>query len=580
MNKFLKSILALGVTSALSLTAANAATYQVIDKGDVASLKYTYSQQENNVNEMAISGTNVYNFPVQFQYLTETDYDNIKSSANSGHISVHELNDLEDFDALKAGTPTANDFAWVVRFLRGQANNSLYQQVGDIIAMTNRNGNTEEVTIFDSNLPNTDELTRSTVDFVNGITNEGWIYGNASAPYLPLDFTESDGDLVTHWVREFNTRGYLSTDNGQTIVPVIAPENRYGGESAILDISDNRFAVGYASTGVSQAKLDVIESGDGGCSDPENLKDLPFEVCVQRLLSEFYNLQAFKWTLDPTGIVATENLGLLVTPHVDDTRAYPGFAQALNSSGVAVGFAHGWWDETETSPAANEARSLYAVVYKNGEVTDFTADHSKYFDSRAFDINDRGFAIGHAKTFAAGDQRTKFYFVDTNAETMEMVLPTDFFTGSSSTARAINENNLVVGDGEVETHSDASNNPRRRHGFLYDITNDSFTDLNDFLSCNSDYTIIEARDINDNNEISATAIINVPRRDAKGALMLSDDGTQLTEDVVRAIKLAPTSGEIEDCSKVEEKVERKGAGFGFGTLLVLVLVGLRRKFNQ
>ena len=71
MNKFVKSILALGITSALGLSAVNAATYQVIDKGDVSSLKYTYSQEENNNGEAAISGTDIYNFPVQFQYLTK-----------------------------------------------------------------------------------------------------------------------------------------------------------------------------------------------------------------------------------------------------------------------------------------------------------------------------------------------------------------------------------------------------------------------------------------------------------------------------------------------------------------------------
>ena len=94
MNKFVKSILALGITSALGLASVNAATYKITDKGSVASLKYTYAQQENNVGEMAISGTSLYNFPVQFQYLVEKDYDAVVALARRNYIRVHELSDI------------------------------------------------------------------------------------------------------------------------------------------------------------------------------------------------------------------------------------------------------------------------------------------------------------------------------------------------------------------------------------------------------------------------------------------------------------------------------------------------------
>ena len=105
MNQFLKSILALGITSALGISAVNAATYEVIDKGAVSSLKYTYSQQENTNGEAAISGTDIYNFPVQYQYLDEDDYDSIVSLANNGHEAVHELIDIEDEAALRNEKP-------------------------------------------------------------------------------------------------------------------------------------------------------------------------------------------------------------------------------------------------------------------------------------------------------------------------------------------------------------------------------------------------------------------------------------------------------------------------------------------
>ena len=585
MNKFLKSILALGISSALGISAVNAATYQVIDKGAVSTLKYTYSQQENNNGEAAISGTEIYNFPVQFKYLDEDDFDDIVSLAKNSFESVFELNDIENETALRAGNPTANDLSWVIRFLNARSTNTLYQKVGNVFAMTNFNGQTELFNVFDEKFAGTDDFTRSTQEFISGITDEGWVYGNASAPYLPVDFTESDGDEVTHWVRKFTTRGFFSPDGGASIVEVLPPsetdlpeDQRFGGESAILDISESHIAVGFGSTSIDQNAIDYITDDTGGCADPDVIDDLPFDVCVQRIISNVYNTEAIKWTIDAQGIVTSETLGHLVTPHEDDEREYVNYAQAVNNHGVVVGYAHGWIDENETQPSRNEGRETYAVVYKDGEVKDFTDDHGKYFTSRAYDINDAGIAVGHTETFINGSRRSKFYHVDTNAENMEMIMPTDFFNGSSSTARAINESGMIVGEGEIETHNDQSS-ARRTHGFLYDMTAKTFTDLNDFLPCDSKYTVIEARDINDANEISATALIKVERRDSKGALMVDDKGEQLFEDVVRAITMKPTDGEIEDCSEVEEKVERQGAGFGITGLMLLMFAGLRRRFS-
>ncbi len=579
MKKFVKSVLTLSVSSALMLSTANAATYKIIDKGAAEKLKYTYSQQENNVGEMAISGTDVYNFPVQFQYLDEDDYDQIVRLAEVQNEIVHELEDIEDEDALRAGNPTANDLAWAIRFLKAQNSSLYYQKHGDVIALTNFGGESVEFTVFDQYFEGTETYTRSTVDYINGVTDQGWIYGNGSSPFLPVAFTEDDGDEVTLWLNEFTTRGFLSPDRGETIIEILPPENRYGGESAVLDINDNGVAVGYASTEINEDAVELIEDEDGGCKDPDSLKNLPFEACVQRIAANIYNTEAFKWVIDNEGVVSTEALGYLVTPHPDDTRQRVSVAQAINNHGVVVGYSTGWIDETETEPSEREASSTYAVVFKDGEVKDFTEDHGKYFESRAYDINDAGIAVGHAVTISNGSYRNKFYYVDTNEESPQMVLPKGFFTGSASTARAINEHGFVVGEAQVETHNDSTSNPRRTHGFLYDINTDTFSDLNSFLSCTSEYTVIEARDINENNEISATAVVKVHRRDAKGEFMYDADGEAMMEDVVRAVKLAPIAGEIEDCSEVEEKVERKGAGLGSFSALALLLFGFARRFS-
>ena len=78
MKQFAKNILVLGVTSALSLSFLNlsqAATYEVVDKGNAENLEYTYGKKQNNQGVMAVSGTNIYNFPVQFEYFGDDDFD-------------------------------------------------------------------------------------------------------------------------------------------------------------------------------------------------------------------------------------------------------------------------------------------------------------------------------------------------------------------------------------------------------------------------------------------------------------------------------------------------------------------------
>jgi len=431
MNKFFKSILALGITSALGLQTVNAATYQVIDKGAVSVLKYTYSQQENNNGEAAISGTNIYNFPVQFQYLDTKDFDNIVALAERSHEGVFELNNIENEVELRAGNPTANDLSWVISYLRSRNTLTQYQKIGDVYAMTNFNGDTELLNIFDKKFADTDSYTRSTQEYINGITNEGWVYGNASAPYLPYAYTVTNnsgddvvGDVIYNWRRDFVSRGFFSPDRGATVIEIIPPseidlpeEQRFGGISAILDISDSHYAVGYGSTSIDQNAINFIfdtsgetddDKKDNGCEKQGYLdnNNITFEDCVQATVNNSYNTEAIKWTIDEKGTVTSETLGHLVTPHVDDEREFINYAQAINNSGVAVGYAHGWVDENVTEPKVSESRNLYAVVYKDGTVMDFTDDHSEYFNSRAYDINDNGVAVGHVTTFVNGNQRT------------------------------------------------------------------------------------------------------------------------------------------------------------------------------
>ena len=605
MSKIVKNIIALSVSSALSISFiqnVNAATYKITNTGAASNLKYTYAQHQNTSGDMAISGTNLYNFPVQFDYLSDADFDEIRIYALANFQSVHALNDIEDFTALIAGDPTANDLAWVVRWLQdtssGKGLNIEYQKVGDTLAITTIDDVTADFNLWDENFSGTDDLTRSTVDIVSGITDGGISYGTATAPYLPSDiFIDEDGGEHTFWLRDHGIRGFYSYDQGAQVhsvepFPLESNGTYYGGgESAVIDVNESGIAVGFSSYKLTQGYKELIENETGGCADPDILINLPFDACVaQTQLSSSvaaFHTMAFKATLDPNGNVVPVKLGLLVEPHVDDERAHSSYALAVNANGVAVGYASGWIDETVTSPSADQSSLYqYAVVYKNGEVIDLTGDHADKGGSRAYDINDAGIAVGHITTMIEGKVVQKFFHVDTTVptENIALVYPADFFSGSDSTARAINNNGLIVGEGEIETHNESTQNPRRTAAFVYDINSEIFSNLNDLIPCSDrlTYDILEARGINDAGMISATAIVKAPLRDAKGDPMLDEADVALTEDVVRAISLELISDDGEICTAEEEgAVIRQGAGFGFGSLFALIsLFGLRRQLMK
>ena len=599
MNKFVKSLLALGVTSALSvslISQVSAATYQIVDQGEVSEAKYTYAQSQNSSGDMAISAESLYNFPVQFDYLDGDDFDAIEIYAANTHLTVNALDDIEDSASLRTGNPTANDLSWVIRWLQSSspATNAEYQKIGDTISIARVNSTNTNVGVWDVNFDGTDTLTRSTVDIVSGITDDGTVYGAATAPYLPVETVDASDDAeYVYWLREHGMRGFYSNSVGSEIFEITPWEIEHiGGNSAITDVNDSDTAVGFSSYKVAQTFEDRLSNTSTGCEDEDILANsVIYAACVSEneMSSSFavYHNMAFKTTLSPSGSPVLEELGLLVTPHEDDERIYSSYALAVNNQGVAVGYADGFDDETVTSPAVDESRRFqYAVVYKNGDVIDLSGEHdsSEKGSSIAYDINDTGIAVGHITKAVEGAGVNKFFYVDTNVEEsqIEMITPDDFFNGSDSTARAINNSGLIVGEGEVETHNESSANPRRTAAFVYNMNDKIFSNLNELIACDlrDSYDIFEARGITDDGMISATAVIKVERRDSKGELMLDSTGTPLTEDVVRAISLEPIPDDGEVCSAEQEgKVERQGASMSMNSIwLFMVLIGLRRKF--
>lgn len=170
-----------------------------------------------------------------------------------------------------------------------------------------------------------------------------------------------------------------------------------------------------------------------------------------------------------------------------------------------------------------------------------------------------------------------------------------FFNGAGGKAGAINSYNEIVGQVDADETRENDGKPRRKRGFIYpysangsdpsrmaifankawlldDLTNDNTATGN-----NNQFRVIDATDINDAGVISATALKCSGGYDTTAHNSLCSN----REETVVAVKLIPitgaTSSNIQARSTEEQAAERKGGSFGLGLLMVLGLLGFRRK---
>lgn len=188
-----------------------------------------------------------------------------------------------------------------------------------------------------------------------------------------------------------------------------------------------------------------------------------------------------------------------------------------------------------------------------------------------------------------------------------------FFNGAGGKAGAINSYNEIVGQVDADETRENDGKPRRKRGFIYpykissgnpyevtsqdtprtkifsyidnqngktkvkawlldDLTNDNVATGN-----NNQFRVIDATDINDAGVISATALKCSGGYDTTAHNSLCSN----REETVVAVKLIPITGatnsNIQARSTEEQAADRKGGGFGLGLLIVLGLLGFRRK---
>ncbi|MFO4703518.1 DUF3466 family protein [Vibrio cholerae] len=218
------------------------------------------------------------------------------------------------------------------------------------------------------------------------------------------------------------------------------------------------------------------------------------------------------------------------------------------------------------------------------------------------DVNKNLVALGSAKRAgsrpengAAGNRLFVIEDISASTPTANFLTGGIFFTGAGGKAGAINSYNEIVGQVDANDTRENDGKPRRKRGFIYpysangsdpsrmaifankawlldDLTNDNTATGN-----NNQFRIIDATDINDAGVISATALKCSGGYDTTAHNSLCSN----REETVVAVKLVPivnaTSANIQQRSTEEQASERKGGSFGLGLLIVLGVLGFRRK---
>lgn len=558
------------LTAAITLlmattSAAQAATYRVIelplsDKG-----VNSFAAKINNTGDVAALITQPKNPPIDVELVNFDDN--------------FLVNNLTDLNGAQVGNINTDDLLLLFQYVSANADSFFSQKLATIHSYLFDGSDVQFVPGFDVISSDLEGYTFSNNTTVRGINDSTALVGTSVAPYYKVDYQTEFGLDLTYVVQDYTTRGFL--DINGNIVPVLPTETTLGGISEAYDINNGFEVAGFGSVDVSEAFEQQVED----CQDEDVRIDVPEEACFQSLFNgnfaANFDRRAMIWQYDANGNLLDEReLGLLFTPEDTDTNNYFSQASAINENGIAVGISN---DQYREDP---EQIGTFAAIFDGEEVIGFT-DHQDYVRSVATDINNNDIVVGQAYsclTFTeesisciANTDQTHFFYHDYRGEFTEY--PRAFFDSSNSVARAINDNGLIVGEAEVDSNATGS---RRREGFIYDINSDTFTNINDLIACDSPYTIVQANDINNNDEITATAVVFRERTNITGEVDLDERGNVIEEGMSVAVKLVPIAGgDIENCGVQNDDIlDRQGGASGFGGLMLLGLAAMWRRWRK
>lgn len=578
--------LAAAVLLATGSVSASAATYTVtpLPLQDIS--QNNYARSIDNAGKMLSMVELEFNPPIDVEQLED---DTTFFTQYSGS--------LEDEDDSRQGVFTDYDYTFIVNYLLSNTESSEGQKLASFRTYLTDTTDVDLVPGLDEVTDKFDDYTQSVIAYGRDSLNGNFIVGDSNGLVILDEYEDEDGETINYTYAELTQQAFVQSSGVTKILPPV--DDTLGGFGSARAINGNLQVAGFSSVDFTDGVDDAIED----CEEEETRGDISEGRCyyniydgsfqIPRISSYFTSgsiaslsgfiyaseVNATIWQIDVNGdVISTDTFPLLFTPEADDTAHYFSYAYDINNDGIAVGEALTGDTIVITRPNSSglTESERVATVFLDGETLELLP-REENLASQAMSINDNNWIAGAVLRAANDVARAKLFAY--NLDTSEQLYPDGFFTGAAVQANAINNNNIIVGKSDIDATSDSV---RETHAFMFDIDTEEFLDLNDLIECDSDYTLIEAVDINDDDEIIANARITSNSKYITGVDIISNEGEVVEVDSIVAVKLSPLSnGVIESCDTVDEEdedYERQGASTGFYALGLLVfMMFLRRR---
>lgn len=393
------------------------------------------------------------------------------------------------------------------------------------------------------------------------IVDLGGLDGNYSVAYrineMGIAVGISNGPVNEEGEREFSAQAVKFQDGGNEALGLLAD----GTVSEALGINSSGVGVGYANV------LTEIEQENGAPIVREDSFAVIFDSGIETLAAKDQLTQTKavainddnlivgfgSFDVDPDDAESPVDRGFIYNNN-DQTYTMvaslagevtrKSYMTGINNAGKALGFSDAKIPDTEQYTIksfiidTNDSNSLTELPTKDNRAT------------FAHDINLFEEVVGSVYISGSRNNQEAFYY-DAQSGSEELTF-LGFFRSdfTDSRARAINDSGQIVGRALVSAPT-----LNEFAAFIYE--NEELKNLNDLIPCNSGWKLTEATDIN-----NAGQIIGFGAKDGE----------------VRAFRLDPTGGAIENCD-TEEDTNSGGGNIPLFTLMVLALVGLSRKIK-
>ncbi|MCW8108443.1 DUF3466 family protein [Alteromonas ponticola] len=545
----------------LTLTSLSsiAATYSITPLPVTNKAKNTFAQSIDNSDTLLVTTSNEYNPPIDVERLKQTNF-----------FAINEAS-IENEDDIKNGIFSDIDYTLIVSYLNNLTSQNTFllrkQRIAQFKSYSTDLVDTRFVQGFDNFVEKFDDFSQSVTTIARDSLNGDFIVGYSQSPYQDVEYTNNNDQLIRYTINDIYRRAFVQV--GSQTVALLPKDTLVNGISEAFAVNRNFQVGGYGTTRFSPA----IRESAATCTDDGERGDVAKEFCLYSLInSRSYQQNSSKratiWQLNASGEVLSSEIFPLPFEPTTEKFAWENRILDINNNGLAVGWSHTGETVNFLKPGAqfrNTEVETQAAYFENGETIFFLTDE-KDLASQAVAVNDKGWITGTVARAPNEVARDRFFIH--NVDTNETRYPDGFFINAGVIPRSINNRNIVVGRADIESSNEAN---RETNAFMYNINADEFINLNLLTSCDSPYTLIEAVDINDDNEIIANARFRANDTYATGNPVTDENGNNIKVDKIIAVKLSPiANGQIEGCDEKEEvKYERAAASNTLFALLGL-----------